>query len=507
MKVIKLILVLYKVNLLSPSSIVYLLKALFHSGMNLMTLLEVAAIRYGNQIAIVDDESTITYKDLLYKSNSLANYFSSGLNLHKGKKVAILCRNHISLIQTIFAVSRVGSDIYFLNIEIGKEQLKELVKYGKYDVLVYDFEFNCLIESLDFTGVKFICNKNINHNTSTDLPRVSSGKIILQTGGTTGKPKEARHKPSLFNYLDPFIAFIQKLKVSDYQTAYIGTPIFHGYGIAVLLLFIPLGKKLVITSRFKAYEACKLIENNQVEFITVVPVMLDRMLQCNVKELSSLRCIASGGAKLNSKLVRRTLNHLGDVLYNLYGTSEAGLNIIAGPKDLQYSPNTLGRKIAGVHLKLVDRNGHNVKTGVIGEFVVRNSWSMKNKNKGWIRTGDMGYKDKNGYLFLSGRTDEMIISGGENVFPNNVEQTLYDHPQIEDAIVIGVKDKEYGQRLKAFVKTKGLTEHDIRIWLKDRIARYQMPKEIIIVNEIPYTPVGKPDKKRLIENEINRAKL
>lgn len=131
--------------------------------------------------------------------------------------------------------------------------------------------------------------------------------------------------------------------------------------------------------------------------------------------------------------------------------------------------------------------------------------SMKNRHDTWLKTGDIGFIDGKGYLFLRGRTDEMIISGGENVYPLDVEQVLFEHPEIEDVMVIGMEDKEYGERLKAFVKTKGLTKQDIRIWLKSKLARYQMPKEIVIVNEIPYTPLGKPDKKRLIEEHLYRS--
>lgn len=479
--------------------------ALFRTGINLMTILEVAAKRYGKQIAIVDDESTITYKGLYLKSKIFASYFYHTLQLQNGKKVAILCRNHIPLIQSIFAVSRVGADMYLLNTDMRVDQLNNLVKYGNYDAILYDDEFNSLVHTLDYSGIKVLIDHNVIRHTSTIIPRFSSGKIILQTGGTTGKPKEARHIPSLFNYLSPYIALIEKLKITDYQTGFIGNPIFHGYGIAVLLVFIPLGKKLVITSRFEARKACKLIEKYQVEFITVVPLMLDRMLKSNPSNLKSLRCIASGGAKLNSRLVEDIYDNLGRVLFNLYGTSEAGLNIIATPEDLQYSPNTLGKKISGVKLKIVDSNGKRVKQGVVGEFVVKNMRSMKNRHDTWLKTGDIGFIDGKGYLFLRGRTDEMIISGGENVYPLDVEQVLFEHPEIEDVMVIGMEDKEYGERLKAFVKTKGLTKQDIRIWLKSKLARYQMPKEIVIVNEIPYTPLGKPDKKRLIEEHLYRS--
>jgi fatty-acyl-CoA synthase len=451
---------------------------------------------------IVDDKKSITYMELFLESNHLADYFYSTLQIQKGAKVAFLCRNNIQFIQSLFAVSRIGGDMYFLNTEMGREQIKHLLRVGKYDVLIYDIEFSPLVTMCNFSGVKINSNQNFTRDTRTKLPRASNGKMILQTGGTTGKPKEAGHKPSLFNYLDPFLAWIEKLKIREYQTAYIGTPIYHGYGMAVLLLFIPLGKKIVVTSQFEAKRTCHLINKHQIELITVVPVMLDRLLQYNKDKLKSLRCIASGGAKLNTNTIERVFQQFGNVLYNLYGTSEAGLNIIATPKDLMYFPKTLGRKISGVRFNILDEDNQKVKPGTKGYFAVKNSWSMYHWNAKWIKTGDRGYQDKKGYIFLSGRADEMIISGGENVYPSDLEQILALHPKIEEVVVIGIGDLEFGQRLKAFIKAKEVTEQEIVNWLKNRIARYQMPKEVVILSELPYTNLGKLDKKKLTHHEF-----
>ncbi len=283
------------------------------------------------------------------------------------------------------------------------------------------------------------------------IPRTSSSKLTLFTSGTTGVPKKAVHKPTLLNYLNPFISFINRLKVLNYNTAYIATPIYHGYGIALLLLFIPLGKKVIIRRKFDAEEACHLIREHQVEIVTVVPTMLQRMLDMNKANLQTLRCIASGGAKLNSKLIEETFDSLGNVLYNLYGTTEAGLNFIATPQDLTYSTSTIGKAIKGMHLKVLDRNMNEVKVGKVGQFCIKNDWSMRNKKKAWIQTGDLGYRDELGFYFLSGRMDDMVISGGVNVYPIEVEQMLMKHPAIVDVAVTGIDDEEFGQRLKAYI--------------------------------------------------------
>lgn len=504
MKVFKLFSVLYKIRLLSPLALFFLLKAFLKNGINLMTLLHFAGMKHAQQIAIVDDDETLTYKQLSAQSMKLAVGVKRKFNIQVGQKVGFICKNHASLVKSIFAVSRLGADIYLLNAEMSKKQFNELETRHHFDILIYDEELSALIE--DFKREKIptyhnrlpaINNALLTNDDLLHLPRTTSSKLILQTSGTTGISKDAAHKPSLFNYLNPFLAFIDRLKILKYQTSYIATPIYHGYGIAVLLLFIPLGKKAVISKSFNAEKACRLICEHQVEVVTVVPLMLQRMLQISPENLSSIACIASGGAKLSTKLIKETSHTLGSVLYNLYGTSEAGLNFIAKPQDLKYDPNTIGKQIDGIEIQVRHHNQIDTGYGVIGQIYIKNDWSIRNT---WIKTGDLGYRDEHGYYYLCGRTDDMIISGGENVYPIEVEQVLVEHPMIEDVAVIGIKDEQFGQRLKAFVllvQNVELSNEELCDWLRPRLARYQMPKEIIFVEEMPYTSIGKLDKKQL----------
>ncbi|MGP4108462.1 AMP-binding protein [Virgibacillus sp. L01] len=514
MRIIKLVYVLHKIKLLSPLGLYRLIVATFNCGINLMTLLHFAEKKYADKIAIVDDNQAISYKQLLAQSTRLALALKENVDLESGQKVALLCKNHASMVKSLFAVSRLGADVYLLNAEISMNQYNELIDRHDFDVLIYDVELSPLVEQSHFSNQKILSYhdhipaiNNLLHSNGhekQELPRTSTSKIVLQTSGTTGVSKDAAHKPSLFNYLNPFVAFINRLKLLDHNTAYIGTPIYHGYGLAVLLLFIPLGKKAVISSGFNAKKACKLIREHQVEVVTVVPLMLQRMLKTNAEDLESLTCIASGGAKLSTKLVDETSNQVGNVLYNLYGTSESGLNFIATPQDLNYSASTIGKKINGMRLKVLDERMNEVETGKVGQFCVRNDWSMSNRNSSWIETGDLGYRDGNGYYFLCGRKDDMVISGGENVYPIEVEQILIKHSAVEDVAVIGISDEKFGQRLTAFVKpaeNASVTEKELLEWLSSKVARYQVPKEITFVRQMPYTSIGKLDKKQL-DNKV-----
>jgi acyl-CoA synthetase (AMP-forming)/AMP-acid ligase II len=517
MRIFKLLKVLKDINMLSLFGMYRLISAFNNCGINIMTLLHFAGSTYGNRIALVDDNETLTYKELLTHSEKLAIVLKENVQLESGQKIAFLCHNHASLIKSMFAASRVGADLYLLNAEISANQLKSLHKRHQFDVLIHDAELTTIVEEIHVNNTKILSYHEhlpaINnflhtwHPLKKNLPKAIGNKLVLQTGGTTGISKEPAHKPSFFNYLNPFLALFNKFKMSEHRTAYIATPIYHGYGLGVMLLFFALGKKVVVSYRFNAKEASQLIRKHQVEVVTVVPLMLQKMLYHH-EYLVSLKCIASGGAKLSTKLIEETQNKLGDVLYNLYGTSEAGLNMIATPKDLRYSSTTIGKAIKGVQLKVVNQKMEELPAGEIGQLCISNDWSMRNRDNNWIETGDLGFQDEQGYYYLRGRTDDMVVSGGENVYPIELEQVLILHAEIEDVAVIGIPDEQFGQRLKVFVlpiKNATLSQEELTDWLRSRVARFQMPKEIVMVNYLPYTQLGKLDKKQLkLDREVTK---
>lgn len=505
MKIIKLLFVLYKIKVLSPIGLLRLRAAIYRCGINLMTLLYFAEKTYGNKVALVDEHETLSYKQLLIQSERLSVVLFEKYQLKKGQKVGLVCKNHASLVLSIFAFSRLGANIYLLNPEMSKKQFETLLGEHDFDLVVYDCELSPKVEKAKAKIMSYHTHlPAINHlltasvNENFKLQRNSMSKLVLLTGGTTGKSKEVVHKPSFFHYLDPFLGLLSRLNLLKYQNVYIATPIYHGYGIAILLLFLALGKKVVITKGFNAEKACRLIREQKVDVVTVVPIMLSKMLRTSAEDLKSLSCIASGSSELNPKLVNEVLTQLGDVLYNLYGTSESGLNTIATSQDLKHSGNTIGKVIRGVPLKILDNNKNEVGLGEIGQLCIKKD-KLFRKNS-WIETGDLGYQDAKGYYFLCGRTDDMVVSAGVNVYPIELEQILIHHPHVEEVAVIGMSDEEFGQRLKAFVKLAEntvLTKEELHEWLRPRVARFQVPKDIVFVQLMPYTPIGKLDKQQL----------
>ncbi|MET3505410.1 AMP-binding protein [Halalkalibacter oceani] len=498
--------VLVMMKLFSPPRLMRLFFALRKDGMNILALLRVNADMYGDKTALCDARGKISYKQLAAEIEQLTAIWQEQYQLGPAQRVGLICKSHASLVRATFSLTSAGAAVYLLNPDMSVNQLKELLKQKNFDLLIADKNWSVMsssdkiVLSYEHTHLpsieQFLKTKTENKRRRT---KTVMGKVVLLTGGTTGTPKEAGHQPSLFNYVQPFLALLTKVKLHRYDRTYIATPLYHGYGVAVLFMGIILGKTIFIRESFQTKQACNLIRQHHIEVITVVPLMLQKMLEEDAASLQSLACIVSGGARLHGELAKEALQKLGPVLYNLYGTSEAGLNTIATPADLMANPQTIGKPVGG-RFKIVNPAGKPVTEGEPGQFCVKQSWSQKTGNEVWIETGDIGYRDPKGFYFLCGRTDEMIVSAGINVYPVELEQVLMQHPLVKDVAVIGIDDVLFGQRLKAFIqpeRKKSLDQEKLMVWLRAKVAKHQIPKEVEIIEQLPYTAVGKLDKKIL----------
>jgi fatty-acyl-CoA synthase len=501
---------LYAARIIAPIGFYTLTKAILYSGVNLMAMLRFTAALYPKNIAITDENEETTYLALLKQAEQLSVTLKEKYNVIQGQKAAIICRNHTSLINSLFSLSYLGADIYLLNIEMSTLQFKALLEKYNFDLIIHDQEVSGLIADSAYNG-KTILSYHTSLPSVYSLARSKSslpvkikkskpGKIIVLTGGTTGNAKMAIRKPSIFDFLNPFFALLVKVNLNTYKSVYIATPIYHGFGLASVFISVILGKQMFLLQKFEAQQACSLIKNHKIEVTTLVPLMLQRMINQNITGLDSLKCIISGGAPLNPTLVNETFDKLGNKLFNLYGTSEAGFCIMATPDDLRYSSNTIGRELQGVKLTILDKSNNEVKAGEVGRLCIKSKWISNKESHAFIETGDLGYKDNSGYYFLCGRTDDMIVSGGENVYPVELENILLNHPGIKQVAVIGIPDADFGQRLKVYIvpaENNTLTKEEITNWLSSKAARFQMPKQIEFIGELPYTALGKVNKKAL----------
>ncbi len=291
---------------------------------------------------------------------------------------------------------------------------------------------------------------------------------------------------------------------------------FHSWGFMHFTLGLALGSTYVLRRRFDPEGTLKLIEEHEADALIVVPVMLQRIMELDQEtrdkyDLPSLRITAASGSALPGELAIRWMDNFGDNLYNLYGSTEVAWASIATPEDMREAPGTAGRVPHGTIVKILDDDGKPVKEGETGRIFVGNEMAFegytggggKDVIDGLLSSGDVGHFEDNGNLFIDGRDDEMIVSGGENVFPREVEDVLSDHDAIDEAAVIGVDDEKFGQRLKAFVvlaSGKDLDEDGVKAHVKDNLARYKVPREVEFLDELPRNPTGKVLKRELAED-------
>ncbi len=495
-------------GLLTVAGAFGLLEAVRTTGLNLMMLLRVGAKLNANRTALVDDRGRLTYAELWRHTERLAAALSVERGVRGGHKVAIACGNHAAAVKAVFAASRLGAHLYLINPDSSAGQMLALEERLRCDLYIYDDRAAAVFASPPLAAKSLPAYHPSGDSVdrmaagaghgSARLPKSKAGNIVIMTGGTTGLPKPSSHKLSPLAFLPPFVALLTRLDLDRYRSVYIATPIYHGYGLVALLLSVVLGAEMYFTERFDAARACALIARNKIEAVTLVPLMLQRMLRSDPDSLSTLRRIVSGGAWLNPALARETLGRLGPGLFNLYGTSEAGFCIMAGPDVLARKPESVGKPVWGVRTSIVDEGGREVEGGATGRLRIKSGWTAS--RNGWTETGDLAYRDPDGNVFLNGRLDDMIVSGGENVYPIELENVLVLHPDVEAVAVVGIPDEEFGQRLRAVVVKKSAGELDpltLRDWLRPRVARHQMPAVIEFRNELPHTAIGKIDKQSL----------
>jgi fatty-acyl-CoA synthase len=490
-----------------------------------------SAIRYPDETAIVDELGTLTFREVHERTNALAHALSDE-GILEGDGVAIMCRNHRGFIDATVACSKLGANALYLNTAFAGPQITDVVAREKPVAIIYDAEFEELVHDAGVRRKRFIAWHDEGEkpkdpllddliergDPSNVVPPEEKGRVVILTSGTTGTPKGASRKQP--ESLDPAAALFSKIPLRARETTMIAAPMFHSWGFAHFTLGMGLSSTLVIKRQFDPEATLSLTAQHEATALAVVPVMLQRILELPVAtiqkyDLSALRVIAASGSALPGELATRTMEAFGDVLYNLYGSTEVAWATIATPEDLRVAPGTAGRPPRGTIVRLYDENGAPVtKPGETGRIFVGNEMLFEGYTggggkaviDGLMATGDVGHFDDGGRLFVDGRDDEMIVSGGENVFPREVEDLLHDHEAIDDVAIIGVDDEQFGQRLKAYaVRTKGkkVSEDDLKAYVKKNLAGYKVPREVVFVDELPRNATGKILKRELLEQHQN----
>lgn len=480
---------LYRLHLLSPSGIARLLHALWCEGVNLMAVTRFAAHYYPSVLAVADEKQLYTYQALHTQAKTWAGVlYEQGWR--RGMRCALLGRNSSEMVIASLALSRLGVHIYYMSTDLSKEQVRQLCQERRIATALVQEEYADRMPSeLEVKLLEDLseCHESLRRGR---IPKGRGGRIIVLTGGSSGHYKVAARKPSVTAFLHPFFALLREIRLDECRSVYIAPPLYHGFGLASLIVALVMGRSVYLRKHFDPQSATRLLSEYSIEVLIAVPLMLRRLINETPSEIRSLRRILSGGAPLDAPLVRAVEQHWGAVLYNLYGTSEAGFFILATPKILHNAPLALGKPIRGVRCKIVRPDSQGV-----GVLAVRSGWAMDDRKGSWQETGDLAWMDESGVLFLRGRADSMILSGGENAYPEVLREALATLDAVKDVAVVAYPDLEFGTRLAAFVVLKedrsSTSEEDLRLLLSAKLPRYQMPGKIIRLAALPRLENGK----------------
>jgi acyl-CoA synthetase (AMP-forming)/AMP-acid ligase II len=484
-----------------------------------------SANRYGSETAIIDELGTLTFAEVNLRTNALANALSED-GIAAGDSVGVMCRNHRGFIDAVIACSKLGAHVLFLNTAFSGPQLTDVAKREKPKALVYDHEFAELIHDASRRRRRYIAWHDpedgkpedprledlIERGETADVePPSERGKAIILTSGTTGTPKGAsRSQP---RSLDPAAALLAMIPLKAREKTMIAAPMFHSWGFVHFTLGMSLSSTLVLKRKFDPEATLSLTAQHECTALIVVPVMMQRILELPEEtlqryDLSKLRVVAVSGSALPGAVSERWMDVFGENVYNLYGSTEVAWATIATPRDLRDAPGTAGRPPYGTIVRIYDDDGNPVPPGETGRIFVGNEMSFEgytgggNKHDidGLLSSGDVGHFDRSGRLFVDGRDDDMIVSGGENVFPAEVEDLLSGHEAILEAAVFGVDDEEWGQRLKAVIVLRegaSCDGDDVKSHVKSNLAAYKVPRDVEFVDELPRTSTGKVLKREL----------
>jgi fatty-acyl-CoA synthase len=487
---------------------------------------KIAALRHGPHPAIADEWGELTYDELEEQVNRLTNaWLAQGLGA--GATIGILCRNHRAPLIAAFAASRLGANGVWLNTAFSPRQLQEVAEREGVDFLVYDEDFAETVAGITPPRGRIACATDdpaddafgklvAGGDPTPTRPPARPGRIVLLTSGTTGTPKGAP-RPEPRSLVLPG-ALLDRMPMKAREATVIGPPLFHGTGLIIALLTLSLGSKLVLRRRFDAAEFLDDLATHKVTGACVVPAMLQRVLtlgadEVQARDLDALRVVFCAGSQLPADVATKASGLLGDVIYNLYGSTEVSVATLTTPEDIRIAPRSVGKPALGSRIRILDDEGAALPQGQIGRVFVGTTSPFEGYTggggkeivDGLMSTGDVGHFDEHGRLFIDGRDDEMIVSGGENVFPREIEELLVTHPAIADAAAMGVEDADFGQRLRAFVVRRGgqdISPEEVQAFVKDNLARYKAPRDVVFVDELPRNPTGKILKRELAEIDV-----
>lgn len=478
-------------------------------GFGLAGELRQAAHRSPKQLAVIDEHrGEVTYGELLSRSEKVSELLRSK-GFQPGQRLGLLARNHVGAIEVMTGASAIGVDLVLMNTGLSSGQLALVAGQQELTALIHDDEFDAVVGELPDTLTviresDWVTELDAAPAAPSLAPPAKGGRTIILTSGTTGTPKGAARKtPGGFG---PLISIIERIPLRALDRILISAPIFHTWGYAAMQLSFALRATIVLQRRFDPQSAKDTLEMKECHAMFAIPVMLQRMMELPAdpggkNRRKNLRVVATSGSAYPHGFTTKFMDEYGEVLHNLYGSTEASWICIATPEDMRKDPDTAGTPPLGTVVKILDAEGKEVPRGETGRIFCGNdlvfdgytSGATKDFVDGLVSTGDMGH-EKDGLFYVDGRDDDMIVSGGENVYPIEVESLLIDHPAVREVSVVGVPDPEFGQRLAAFIAVEpgeALTVDEVKAHVRAHRARHCVPREVRFLEELPRNATGK----------------
>jgi fatty-acyl-CoA synthase len=481
---------------------------------NLGTAVAAQAALQPHRRAVVDARGAVTWSELDARCSRLANTLL-GLAA-EGSRVAFMLRNTREMIECYVACGRAGMVAAPVNTWSPGLEVRHVLATQQPAVIVADNEFADVLDQAGVDATTLWVSGDDGYEAAVASaparpPRVRGGtRIVTHTSGTTGRPKAAeRDLAASAASLQVFLRLLEAVPLRRDDTVLIAPPLFHAFGQGLLAAALVLGQTVAVRPRFDPVDAVETAHREDVTVAALVPVMLARLIDVDDRPPPRLRAVVVSGSALPTTLRDRAEARLGRVLYDLYGSTEVGFVAVAGPKDHERKPGSVGRPLSGMQAFAVDDNDRVLPPGEAGRLHVKTGFEFAGYTggedpppqvDGATALGDTGYVDEDGYLYVTGREDEMVITGGENVYPTEVEAVLETHPDITESAVVGVGDEEYGQILHAFVVAGGgadVTEGDVIEHVRRHLSRYKTPRRVTFVDALPRDAVGKVRKRDL----------
>lgn len=512
----------------SPLAVGAALPWLIGRGPSLAILSHMNAVTTGDKPAIHDRNGSISWADLNQRVNRVVHALDS-VGVEPSDHVALLLRNGREMVEVTLAAQRLGVVACPLNTWAKPTELEATIQNSRPVVLFYDTAHSATVEKCVPDGIPLIAVGSADgqlpqsaryedliaeHGTRPPAPfggRGGTPKVVIQTSGTTGTPKAAA-RDAAASGLGVLANLLRVVPYRRNDVVYCPAPLFHSFGLATFTFATALGATLVLPEKFDPEDSLELIEKHRCTAASFVPVMVRRILSLpdekkSKYDLSCLRIVMASGSVLSNDVRRGATELFGPVLYDLYGSTEAGWVAIATPEDMLRDEHTVGRPVPGIEVRVTSADEKPVSAGETGEIHIRSKVmfegyisgeSAKRIGDGWMSIGDLGHLDDEGFLYIDGRADDMVVVGGENVYPVEVEQVIEDLDGVDEVAVVGVPDDEYGQILAAFV-AGSITEDEITAACKNELASYKVPKRVHILDELPRTATGKVLKRELID--------